>query len=339
MDSKNIFITGVAGFIGYHLAEKLCSEGHNVIGVDSLNGYYELTLKLDRLKLLEKHPNFKFHKIDISNKDKVNEVYSAQKVNIAINLAAQAGVRYSMENPLQYIDSNIMGFMNVLEACRNYGVDHLIFASSSSVYGANVNMPFSTHEHTDHPISLYAATKKANESMAHSYAALYNIPITGLRFFTVYGPWGRPDMSYYLFTEKIINDRPIQLFNSGKMKRDFTYVDDIVKTIDALKDLPPVAAPERKGTYLHISESFAPFKLYNIGNHNPVELTEFLSIIEEEVGKKAIIENKPMQQGDMLETYADVSELTKVVGFAPETDIRVGLKHFVDWYKNYYKVR
>lgn len=335
---KNILITGAAGFIGYHLSGLLCKQGYNVIGVDSLNGYYELTLKLDRLKELDKHENFKFYKIDISNKDKLNEVYVANKINIVVNLAAQAGVRYSMENPLQYIDSNVMGFMNVLEACRNYGVEHLIFASSSSVYGANVNMPFSTNDHTDHPISLYAATKKSNEAMAHSYAALYNIPITGLRFFTVYGPWGRPDMSYYLFTEKIVNDKPIQLFNEGNMRRDFTYVDDIVYSISLLIDKKPAPAPEKRGTYLKISESFAPYRLYNIGNHSPVGLKEFLSIIEEEVGKKAIIENKPMQQGDMLETYADVDDLVNDLGFAPQVGIKEGLKNFVSWYKSYYKV-
>lgn len=336
---KHIFITGAAGFIGYHLSELLCNQGHEVTGVDSLNGYYELTLKLDRLKNLERYPNFKFHKIDISNRYRVNEVYSAKKVDVVINLAAQAGVRYSMENPHQYIDSNVLGFMNILEACRNFGVEHLVFASSSSVYGANVKMPFSVNDPTDHPISLYAATKKANEAMAHSYAALYNIPITGLRFFTVYGPWGRPDMSYYLFTDKIMNGRPIQLYNSGNMKRDFTYVDDIVKGISLLFDNPPIAAPERKGTHLEISESFAPYKLYNIGNNNPVELKEFVEIIEERVGIKANIEYLPMQQGDMMETYANVDELIEKVGFAPEVDIREGLTRFVDWYKEYYKTR
>ena len=338
MVQKHIFITGVAGFVGYHLAELLCNQGHDVTGIDSLNGYYELSLKLDRLKNLEKHKNFKFHKIDISNKYKVNEIYSFRRVDIVINLAAQAGVRYSMENPHQYIDSNVLGFMNILEACRNYGAEHLIFASSSSVYGANINMPFHVNDPTDHPISLYAATKKANEAMAHSYAALYDIPMTGLRFFTVYGPWGRPDMSYYLFTEKIVNDKPIQLYNRGNMKRDFTYVDDIVESISVLMEHPPASSPERQGTHLEISESFAPYKLYNIGNHNPVDLKEFVSIIEERLGKKAIIEYLPMQQGDMLETYASVDELVDKVGFAPKVGIREGLTKFVDWYKSYYKV-
>lgn len=336
VELKNVLITGAAGFIGYHLSDLLCKQGHRIIGVDSLNGYYELSLKLDRLKLLEKYDNFSFYKIDISHKDKLNEVYTANDVDVVINLAAQAGVRYSMENPMQYIESNVVGFMNILEACRNYGVEHLIFASSSSVYGANASKPFNTNDHTDHPISLYAATKKANESMAHSYAALYDIPVTGLRFFTVYGPWGRPDMSYYLFTDKIINNKPIQLFNEGNMRRDFTYVDDIVQAISLLVEKPPRAKPEKKGTQLNISESFAPYKLYNIGNNNPEELKHFVSVIEKEVGKKAIIENKPMQMGDMLETYADVDDLIADVGYKPKVPIEEGLKQFVQWYKTYY---
>lgn len=333
---KTVLITGAAGFIGYHLSSLLSAEGYNVIGIDSLNNYYDVKLKNDRLAQLQQYNNFIFHNIDISDKVNFDRVFKENKIDIVINLAAQAGVRYSIENPYQYIDSNIIGFMNVLEACRNFPIEHLIFASSSSVYGSN-KIPFSTDDHTDHPISLYAATKKANEAMAHSYAALYNIPTTGLRFFTVYGPWGRPDMAYYLFTQRIMNNQPIQLFNNGNLSRDFTYVDDIVKTIHALINRQPVASPAKKGTILDISESFAPYKLYNIGHHKPVQLLEFVAILEDLIGKKAIIENKPMQPGDMFETYADIDDLTAEVGFAPEVDIQDGLKKFVDWYKFYYK--
>lgn len=333
---KTVLITGAAGFIGYHLSSLLAKNGYIVIGIDSLNSYYDTKLKHDRLVQLKQYGNFSFHNIDISSKQDFDKLFKDNKIHIVINLAAQAGVRYSIENPYQYIDSNIIGFMNVLEACRNFPVEHLIFASSSSVYGSN-RIPFSTDDHTDHPISLYAATKKANEAMAHSYAALYNIPTTGLRFFTVYGPWGRPDMAYYLFTQRIINDKPIQLFNDGNLSRDFTYIDDIVKTINALIGIQPSAVPAKKGTSLDISESFAPYRLYNIGNHKPVQLKEFVSVLEELIGKKAIIENMPMQPGDMFETYADIDDLTAAVGFAPQVDIRAGLKFFVDWYKGYYK--
>lgn len=333
---KTILVTGAAGFIGFHLSALLASSGHTVIGIDNLNDYYEVSLKQSRLKELEQYANFSFQQVDISDKKAFDELYAANKFDVVVNLAAQAGVRYSINNPYKYIDSNINGFMNVLEACRNFGVQHLIFASSSSVYGSN-KIPFSTEDHTDHPISLYAATKKANEAMAHSYAALYGIPVTGLRFFTVYGPWGRPDMAYFLFTERIMNEKPIQLFNHGNLSRDFTYIDDIVKTINALVDLPPVATPEKKGSVLGLSESFAPYRLYNIGNHKPVQLKDFVAIIEALVGKKAIIESKPMQPGDMYETYANIDDLTAAVGFAPSVDIREGLTKFVDWYKSYYK--
>lgn len=334
---KTVLVTGAAGFIGFHLSTLLVSEGYNVIGVDSLNDYYDVKLKNDRLAHLNKNDRFKFIKTDISDKQSFDKLFADNKIDVVVNLAAQAGVRYSIKNPYQYIDSNINGFMNVLEACRNFSVEHLIFASSSSVYGSN-KIPFSTDDHTDHPISLYAATKKANEAMAHSYAALYNIPTTGLRFFTVYGPWGRPDMAYFLFTDRIVNNKPIQLFNNGNLSRDFTYVDDIVKTINALIGKPPQASPAKKGTILDISESFAPYKLYNIGNHKPVALLEFVNILEELLGKKAIVENKPMQPGDMFETYADIEDLTTAVGFAPVVDIRTGLKSFVDWYKTYYSI-
>lgn len=334
---KTILVTGAAGFIGYHTSELLAQKGYTVIGIDSLNEYYNVQLKRDRIAQLAPYDNFTFYQVDISDKPAFDKVFEDHKIDVVINLAAQAGVRYSLKNPYQYIDSNVVGFMNVLEACRNHKIEHLIFASSSSVYGSNQKIPFSVDDHTDHPISLYAATKKANEAMAHSYAALYNIPCTGLRFFTVYGPWGRPDMAYYLFTERISKGEPIHLFNNGNLSRDFTYVDDIVKTIDALIDKPPVSSPERIGADLDISQSFAPYRLCNIGNHKPVKLMEFVGILEELIDKKAIIENKPMQPGDMYETYADISHLTETVGFSPVVDIRTGLKKFVDWYKDYYK--
>lgn len=335
---STILITGAAGFVGFHLSQHLSLLGHTVLGIDSLNEYYDPALKLARLKKLEEQKNFSFKKVDISDKKAFDALFEENHIETVINLAAQAGVRYSIENPYQYIDSNIIGFMNVLEACRNNKVGHLIFASSSSVYGANNKIPFSVNDHTDHPISLYAATKKANEAMAHSYSALYNIPATGLRFFTVYGPWGRPDMAYYLFTEKIVKDEPIRLFNNGDLSRDFTYIDDIVKTIAALVDKPPVATPAKKGTSLGISESFAPYRLYNIGNHKPVRLLEFVYVLEEFIGKKAKVEYVPMQPGDMYETYADIDDIAAVVGFVPEVDIRTGLKRFVDWYKSYHNI-
>lgn len=323
---KTILVTGAAGFIGYHLSKMLCIHGHNVIGIDSLNSYYDVALKNGRLQQLAGVDNFTFYKIDISDKKAFDELFKEHKIDIIVNLAAQAGVRYSIQNPYQYIDSNINGFMNVLEACRHNTIEHLIYASSSSVYGLNSKMPFSTDDNTDHPVSLYAATKKANEVMAHSYAALYNIPCTGLRFFTVYGPWGRPDMAYHLFTDSIINNKPISLFNNGDLRRDFTYIDDIVAGITALLNKVPG------------SDTGIRYKLYNIGNHKPVALQEFVSVLENLIGKKAIINFKPMQPGDVYETYADVEELTKDVGFMPKTDISTGLGHFVNWYKEYYKV-
>ncbi len=335
---KNILVTGAAGFIGYHTSALLAGKGHNVIGVDSVNDYYDVQLKRDRIEQLADYDNFKFYEVDISDKPNFDQVFADNNIDIVINLAAQAGVRYSIENPYQYVDSNVVGFMNVLEACRNHKIEHLIFASSSSVYGANHKIPFNVDDHTDHPISLYAATKKANEAMAHSYAALYNIPVTGLRFFTVYGPWGRPDMAYFLFTDRIINGKPIQLFNNGDLRRDFTYIDDIVKAIDALIDKAPGASTASAGSSLAISESTAPYRLFNIGNHKPVPLLEFVSTLEELIGKKAVIENKPMQPGDMFETYADISHLKEAVGFSPEVDLRTGLEQFVNWYKSYYKV-
>lgn len=333
---KNILVTGAAGFIGYHLSGLLCAQGHKVVGVDSINDYYDIRLKQGRLRELEPFENFVFVKLDISDREAIEQLFSEYKFDIVINLAAQAGVRYSIENPYQYTQSNVTGFINILEACRHNDIEHLIYASSSSVYGANSKVPFSPDDQTDHPVSLYAATKKANEVMAHSYASLYNIPVTGLRFFTVYGPWGRPDMAYFLFVDAIVNDRPIKLFNNGDMMRDFTYVDDIVKSISLLLDKAPKPAPEKKGTFLKSSESYAPYRVYNIGNNSPVNVKDFLSIIEELVGKKAKIENKPMQPGDVYKTYADIDSLVAVTGHTPEIDIRTGLGYFVDWYLSYY---
>lgn len=335
---NNILVTGAAGFIGFHMAKLLCDLGYDVIGLDCLDDYYDVFLKKDRLKELSTYDNFHFTESSISDADSVNQLFIDNNIDVVINLAAQAGVRYSIKNPHKYIDSNILGFTNVLEACRHNNVKHLIYASSSSVYGANNKIPFNADDRTDHPISLYAATKKANEMMAHSYASLYSIPVTGLRFFTVYGPWGRPDMAYFLFTKSIIDGSAINLFNGGDMMRDFTYVDDIVKTISLLIDKPPVKDDEKKGAELNTSESFAPYRLFNIGNNNPVNVREFLQILEELIGKKAIVNTMPMQKGDMYKTFADIDELIKVTGYSPKIGIRDGLEKFVSWYKTYYKV-
>lgn len=328
MQMETILVTGAAGFIGFHLSVALCKMGYSVIGVDSVNDYYSVSLKEDRLAVLKPYENFTFYKVNISDKISFDQLFKDHAIDIVINLAAQAGVRYSINHPYQYIDSNINGFMNVLEACRNFGVKHLIYASSSSVYGGNTKIPFSTDDNTDSPVSLYAATKKANEVMAHSYSSLYDIPCTGLRFFTVYGSWGRPDMAYYLFTDAILKGKPISLFNHGDLRRDFTYIDDIVSGIVALLHHAP--ADDVKGI---------PYKLYNIGNNQPVQLMEFVATLEELIGKKAIVEYKPMQPGDVYETYAEIDALAADVGFSPKTDIKEGLKVFVDWYKDYYKVK
>lgn len=335
---KKILVTGAAGFIGYHVSKKLSDLGHQVIGIDSVNDYYNIQLKHDRVAQLTGKPNFSFIELSICDKEKLDKLFEEHRFEIVINLAAQAGVRFSIDKPYNYLDSNVLGFTNILEACRRFPVQHLIFASSSSVYGANVKVPFEENDSTDHPLSLYAATKKANETLAHSYAALYSIPSTGLRFFTVYGPWGRPDMAYYSFTESIINGKTIKVFNNGDMRRDFTYIDDIVNVIALLVDKQPTANPDKVGNALKPSESYAPYKVYNIGNNKPVRLLEFINILEELIGKKAVMENLPLQKGDMLETYANIDALSKEVGYTPQIDIRTGLSHFVNWYKEYYKV-
>lgn len=326
-----ILITGVAGFVGFSLAQQLLTEGIDVFGIDNLNAYYDIQLKQDRLSLLQQHKNFAFQKIDIYDWEAISKLFSTNQFDYVIHLAAQAGVRYSLEKPFTYGDSNLSGFLNILEACRHHQPKHLVFASSSSVYGANRKVPFSTSDSVDYPVSLYAATKKANELMAHAYSHLYQIPITGLRFFTVYGPWGRPDMAYFKFVDAIFNDRPIEVYNHGKMKRDFTYIDDVVEGIIRVMHRPPGPC---KNTAITASEAL--YKIYNIGNHQPVELLRFIEVIEAAMGKKATLIMQPMQPGDVLETYADTAELSHDVGFSPDTTIEAGINKFVAWYKAYY---
>lgn len=335
MKSK-IIITGSAGFVGFHLSKYLCENGFEVLGIDNLNEYYDVKLKIDRLEILNKLENFEFIKLDLVDKNKLNETWKKYNPQVVINLAAQAGVRYSIENPYAYIDSNIIGFLNVLEACRAYPVNHLIYASSSSVYGANSKIPFAESDNVDHPVSLYAATKKSNELMAHTYSNLYDIPTTGLRFFTVYGPWGRPDMAYYSFTKNILEDKPINVFNHGNLKRDFTFIDDIVAGIVKLIDQSPEPNAEWDREKSNPSDSFAPYKIFNIGNNKPVKLMDFINVLENCLNKKAKINFLDMQQGDVNTTYADITLLNKLVDFEPKTSIDEGLARFVMWYKNYY---
>jgi UDP-glucuronate 4-epimerase len=330
----NILVTGAAGFIGFHLSKRLLAENHHVIGVDNLNDYYDVRLKNERLKQLENHDKFTFYKVDLADSKGLNDIFERHSIPIVINLAAQAGVRYSLTHPHSYVHSNLVGFVNILEACRHYQVEHLLYASSSSVYGANTKTPFSTQDSVDHPVSIYAATKKANELMAHTYSHLFNIPTTGLRFFTVYGPWGRPDMAYYSFTKDIIEGNPIKVYNNGDMRRDFTYIDDIVEGIVKLLDHPPQPDPNRD---LDPSTSHAPYKIYNIGNNSPVRLMDFIQTLENLIGKKAKIEFLPMQPGDVKETYADITDLQKAAGFSPATPLKIGLGYFVDWFKKYHK--
>lgn len=335
---QNILVTGAAGFIGFHLSQKLCKEGYNVIGIDNLNDYYDVNLKKDRLKILEGKENFRFFKTEINDYQSLENIFKKSSIDFIVHLAAQAGVRYSIENPRAYIDSNVSAFLNILEMSRRYKIKHLVYASSSSVYGANTSMPFSVHDNVDHPMSLYAATKKANELMAHTYSNLYDIPTTGLRFFTVYGPWGRPDMALFLFTKAIFEDKPINVFNNGKMLRDFTYVDDIVEGIFRLIPNVPKPNPSWTGDNPDPATSFAPYKIYNIGNNNPVELMEYIEAIEEAIGKKAIKNFMPLQDGDVPNTYADVDDLMNDVGFKPDTKIKDGVRNFVEWYRGYYKI-
>ncbi len=336
---QTVLITGAAGFIGFHLSKKLCGAGYTVVGIDNLNNYYDVNLKESRLNILKKLPNFIYHKVDLVDYKSLNHLFSQHSINYVVNLAAQAGVRYSLTNPHAYLESNLHGFLNILEVCRHHATKHLIYASSSSVYGANKKMPFSVHDNVDHPISLYAASKKANELMAHTYSALYNLPTTGLRFFTVYGPYGRPDMALFLFTKAIVEGKPIDVFNNGKMRRDFTYVDDIVESISRL--VPKIPTPDNKWSGLtpDPASSFAPYRVYNIGNNKPVELLQFIEVIEQQLGKKATKNFLPLQDGDVPETYADVNDLMREIDFKPETPIETGVSKFIEWYKEYYQIK
>ena len=336
---KKILITGAAGFIGSSLGKRLLDRGDNVTGIDNINDYYDVNLKLARLKQLQEREEFRFVKRDLQDRSGMERLFAEGGFDAVVNLAAQAGVRYSLKNPYSYIDSNIVGFLNVLEGCRHNNVGHLVFASSSSVYGANTKMPFSVHDNVDHPVSLYAATKKANELMSHTYASLYKIPCTGLRFFTVYGPWGRPDMALFLFTKAILENRPIDVFNYGKMRRDFTYIDDIVEGVIRVVDRIPQPDPLWHGDNPDSAVSYAPYRLYNIGNHNPVELMKFIEVLESCLGKKAEKNLMPIQAGDVPATYADVDDLIRDVGFKPATPIEVGIARFVEWYKDYYGIK
>jgi len=333
-----ILVTGAAGFIGAATARALCARGDDVIGIDNLNDYYDPALKRARLATLEGQANFQFQKCDIADRAAVADLFKSERPDRVIHLAAQAGVRYSIENPHAYIDANIQGFMNILEGCRHNTAQHLVYASSSSVYGANTQMPFSTSHNVNHPVSLYAATKKANELMAHTYAHLYNLPVTGLRFFTVYGPWGRPDMSPFLFTKNIIAGEPINVFNNGEHARDFTYIDDIVDGIVSCLD--NIAAPNLQwdSGRPDTASSKAPYRLYNIGNSKPVELLYFIECLEKSIGKKAIKNMLPMQPGDVKETYADIESLTAATGYKPSTSIEEGVEAFMTWYRDFYSV-
>lgn len=333
-----ILVTGAAGFIGSTLSHRFLDRGDDVVGVDNLNNYYDVSLKEARLARLTEKQNFSFHKLDIENREGMEALFKAEKFDRVVHLAAQAGVRYSLENPHAYIDANIVGFMNILEGCRHNEVENLVYASSSSVYGANTSMPFSIHDNIDHPVSLYAATKKANELMAHTYSHLYGLPTTGLRFFTVYGPWGRPDMSLFLFTKSIIEGKPIDVFNYGDHQRDFTYVDDIVEGVVRCNDTIATANPEWSGDKPDPGTSKAPYRVYNIGNNNPVHLMTFIETLENALGKKAEKNMLPLQPGDVPATYANVDDLVRDMDYKPATSIETGISNFVKWYKEYFKV-
>ena len=337
-EKDTVLVTGAAGFIGFHLSQRLLREGYKVVGVDSVNDYYDVSLKWARLSLIENDPDFIFEQINIADQAAVDRVFETHAIKYVVNLAAQAGVRYSLENPHAYIESNITGFTNILEGCRHHQVEHLLFASSSSVYGANTKMPFSVNHNVDHPISLYAATKKSNELMAHTYASSFGLPVSGLRFFTVYGPWGRPDMALFLFTKAILEGKPIDVFNNGKMRRDFTYIDDIVEGLIRLLTKPARPNKEWNSQSPDPGSSFASYRIYNIGNNSPVELMDFIGSLEQSIGKKAVISFKPMQIGDVPATFADVSSLTKITGFKPSTPLQEGVENFVRWYRSFFKL-
>lgn len=331
-----VLVTGTAGFIGSTLAHRLLARGDEVIGIDNVNDYYDVNLKLARLERLKTHPGFTEVRIGLEDNAAMEAAFRDHRPQRVVNLAAQAGVRYSLINPRSYIDSNLVGFTNILEGCRHHGVEHLVYASSSSVYGANTRMPFSVHDNVDHPVSLYAASKKANELMAHTYSHLFRLPTTGLRFFTVYGPWGRPDMALFLFTRAILNGTPIEVYNYGKCQRDFTYIDDIVEGVVRVLDRVPEPNPEWSGDHPDPATSLAPYRVYNIGNNNPVELERFIEVLEETLGRKAEKKLLPLQPGDVPRTYADIDDLTRDTGFRPATPLEVGIPRFVEWYREYY---
>ena len=336
---EKVLVTGAAGFIGFQLSRRLLNDGIRVTGVDNLNPYYDVRLKEDRLGKISSADNFTFVNLDLTDREALEDLFGSIDFDVVVNLAAQAGVRYSLTHPHAYVDSNLVGFVNILECCRHHKVKHLVFASSSSVYGANTNMPFSIHQNVDHPVSLYAATKKANELMAHTYSHLYGLCCTGLRFFTVYGPWSRPDMALFLFTKAITEGKPITVFNHGKMQRDFTYIDDIIEGVVRVMARLPEPDPAWRGDNPDPGTSYAPYKLYNIGNNNPVELIEFIEEIEKALGRKAEKEFVDLQPGDVVATYADVDDLMQDVGFKPETSIATGIRRFIEWYREYYAVK
>src|SRR5450631_2026600 len=338
MSHNAVLVTGAAGFIGFHVAQRLLSDGRVVMGLDTVNSYYDPKLKEARLEILKRHPNFTFVKLDLADRPATKSLFEQHHFPVVIHLAAQAGVRYSLENPHAYIDANIEGFINVLEGCRHNGSKHLLFASSSSVYGANTKLPFSVQDNVDHPISLYAASKKANELMAHAYSHLYRVPATGLRFFTVYGPWGRPDMAMFIFAKAILSGTPIKLFNHGNMRRDFTFVDDVSQAVVRLLDHPPKGNPNWSGDRPDPATSAAPWKIYNIGNNNPEELMHVVSLLEKEFGRTAIKEMLPMQPGDVPATYADVEDLFREIGYSPSTTIADGIARFAKWYREYHNL-
>ncbi len=333
-----VLVTGAAGFIGSALSLRLLDRGDEVVGIDNLNDYYDIELKKSRLARTQDHPGYSDIRIDLEDREGIAALFSEHKPDSVVNLAAQAGVRYSIENPLAYVDTNLLGFANILEGCRHNQVGHLVYASSSSVYGSNTNMPFSVHDNVDHPVSLYAASKKANELMAHTYSHLYRIPTTGLRFFTVYGPWGRPDMALFKFTHNILAGKPIDVFNHGNHRRDFTYIDDIVEGVIRVLDRIPGPNPEWSGDVPDSATSTAPYQLYNIGNNDPVELMRYIEVLEECLGKKAEKNMLPLQPGDVPATYADVSDLVRDVNYKPDMSIEQGIANFVDWYRGYYNI-